>query len=163
MIKLKCPNFKIIKREGRKQDKEGHYVYLINYLLSTFGGIVVKIRETQRRKETDLFFKGFIFPKEAGIKFWLFLLKHKTKTYSDFDDSDILIYECLQYPVSSQKPGIMSSSFICLFICSLFICFLNAHYMCYIYLIEFTPSWEEAITSPYRLAFGGRVHVASAQ
>ena len=56
-------------KEGNNQDKEGHCVYLINYPLPTFGEIVVKIRETQRRKER-LFFKGFIFPKEAGIKFW---------------------------------------------------------------------------------------------
>lgn len=40
--------------------------------------------------------------------------------------------------------------------CVFFLHFLNAWYMWYIYLIEFIPSLEEAITSTYRLAFKGQ-------
>lgn len=95
------------------------------------------------------------FHRPKGNRDQIFVIstetQNKTKTHSDLNNSDIC--ECLHYPVSSLKAGIIPSSFLC---------FLNAWYMCYIYLIEFTPSWEEAITSTYRLAFKGRVHVPSA-
>lgn len=112
------------------------------------------------KKRDRLFFKGFIFPKEAGIKFWWFLPKHKTKTYSDFDNSDILIYECLQYPVSSLKAGIMSPSFVWLFVHCLFVS------KCPLYVLHLFD-WIYTLIGRgnnlhLQVGIGSRVHVASA-
>lgn len=118
-------------------------------------------KETQRRKETDCFLKASFFQRKQD-QILMISTETQDKTYSDFDNSDILIYECLQYLISSLKAGIMSLSFVWLFVHCLFVS-LNAHYMCYIYLVEFTPLMGRG--NNLRLQVGireQRVHVASA-
>lgn len=147
-----------MRKEENNQEKEDHSLFIFNgltfiYLLSRNG---CQNEGNPENRDADWFSKtSFSQRKQGSISQDFYWKTNKQKTITRKTLVTLTIEKILhahkhtRYPVSFLKAGIVSS----------FLCFLNGWYMWYIYFIEFTPSWEEAIISTYWLAFRGRVQL----